>query len=531
MPDSHSRSGHVHLGDDRSLRLFVDSVKDYAIFMLDTGGHVVTWNVGAQRTKQYSAPEILGQHFSRFYTPEDVAAGKPEHLLELAARDGVTEDEGWRVRKDGSRFWADVVLTAIRDEDGTLAGFGKVTRDLTERRALEEAERHARGRAEAANVAKDEFLAIVSHELRTPLNVIMGEIFRLRNAAPDPQPGGRGWGALDRNVRLLTRLVEDLLDVSRAVSGKLRLEPQPVDLARVAHEVVAAARSSAEIKGVTITANIDAATGFVLGDPVRLHQVIWNLLSNAVKFTPSGGSVSIVAGREGAAAVVRVTDTGIGFNVELQGRLFDAFSQGDPSNTRTDSGLGLGLAIVKRLVEAHGGRVTATSEGSARGATFEVYLPVPAVLPVDASAVAPSAARLEDIRVLVVDDELDARESLCGVLRHFGAQVQAAGGVSEALNVLPAFRPHVLLADIAMPGEDGYALIEQLRRMDDPALRDTPAAALTAFSAVTDRLRVLSAGYQSYVSKPVQPLDLALTIAEMARKGQGSSEGLSSVPQ
>lgn len=501
MTDSLPPSGHIHLGDDRSLRLFVDSVKDYAIFMLDPAGHVVTWNVGAQRTKGYSAAEIIGQHFSRFYTPEDVAALKPQRLLELAARDGLVEDEGWRLRKDGSRFWADVVLTAVRDEDGTLAGFGKVTRDLTERRSLEEAERHARARAEAASLAKDEFLAIVSHELRTPLNVIVGEMFRLRKTS-DTQTAAQGWDSLDRNVRLLTRLVEDLLDLSRAVSGKLRVDPQPVDLARIAHDVVAAARSSAEIKGVTITSNLDATTGFVLGDPVRLHQVIWNLLSNAIKFTPSGGSVSISVGREAADAVLRVSDTGVGFNVELQGRLFDAFSQGDPSTTRAESGLGLGLAIVKRLVEAHGGRVTARSEGLARGATFEVCLPLPAVLPVDTSEIASSSLRLDDIRVLVVDDQLDARESLCDILRHFGAQVQAAGGVREALNVLPEFRPHVLLADIAMPGEDGYALIEQLRRMDDPVLREMPAAALTAFSATSDRMRVLSAGYQSHVPKP-----------------------------
>ena len=337
MPDSRT----PHVGDDRSFRLFVDRVKDYAIFMLDPAGHVVTWNAGAERTKGYTAAQIIGHHFSRFYTPEDLAAGRPQELLEIAAREGRVEDEGWRVRKDGTRFWADVVLTAVHDEHGTLVGFGKVTRDLTERRALEQSEQRARQAAESASRAKDEFLAIVSHELRTPLNVIVGEMFRLRTGRVDPATGARAWESLDRNVQLLTRLVEDLLDVSRAFTGKLKLQPQAVDLGRVVNEALDAARPTADLKGVSLVAEVDALTGPVLGDPVRLHQVVWNLLSNALKFTPAGGQVSIQVGREGTDAVIRLTDTGSGVTPEFQERLFDPFSQADPSSTRVESGLGL----------------------------------------------------------------------------------------------------------------------------------------------------------------------------------------------
>lgn len=310
--------------DDHSFRLFVDSVKDYAIFMLDVSGRVRTWNTGAERTKGYAADEILGEHISRFYTPEDVAAGRPQRLLGAAAREGVAKDEGWRVRKDGTRFWADVVVTAIHSAGGTLTGFGKVTRDMTERRELREAERHARLTAEGANRAKDEFLATVSHELRTPLNVIVGEVFRLRTGKLDPQSASRAWESLERNVRLQTRLVEDLLDVSRIFTGKLQIELKSVDLSQIAEEALESARTAAQIKGVRIQTHIDAVTGPISGDPVRLHQVVWNLLTNAIKFTPTGGTVTVRVGREATDAVVRISDTGVGIEPSFVGRLFDA---------------------------------------------------------------------------------------------------------------------------------------------------------------------------------------------------------------
>jgi hypothetical protein len=364
--------------DDHSFRLFVESVKDYAIFMLDTTGRIVTWNPGAERTKGYSADEIVGQHISTFYSQDDIAAGIPQRLLETAAREGRAQHEGWRLRKDGSHFWADVVVTAVQDANGTLMGFAKVTRDMTEPRELREAERGARLDAEAASRAKDEFLAAVSHELRTPLNIIVGQASRLPSEKLDPEAASRAWEALERNVRLQVRLVEDLLDVSRICAGKLNIVPKAVDLSRVAEEALEAAQTAAQVKGIVIKTNIDPITGPIFGDPVRLHQVVWNLLANAIKFTSPGGTVTLRVGREATGAVARVSDTGIGIDPKCVDRVFDTFAQVNVSSTRAQSGLGLGLSIVKHLVEAHGGRVKASSEGIGRGATFEVCLPVAA---------------------------------------------------------------------------------------------------------------------------------------------------------
>ncbi len=358
---------------EERFRLFVDAVQDYAIYMLDPDGTVVSWNMGAQRIKGYSAGEILGKHFSIFYTPEDIAAGVPESQLQHARERGRTDDEGWRVRKDGSRFWADAVITAIWEDGGRLRGYAKVTRDLTERRQREQAERLAMLHAET-NRLKDEFVAVVSHELRTPLNVIVGEVWRLRRLEMPPDQMERAWDALERNVALQARIIDDLLDISRIITNKVAFERQRVDLARIAAQAVEDISETAD--GVPVRLASGAQEVPIDGDPARLHQVLTNVLANAVKFTPAGGHVDVSVDIEADRAVCRVRDTGIGIPSTFLDRVFDRFSQADSSTSRTFGGLGLGLAIAKHLVDLQGGSIEVASAGVGRGTTFTISFPL-----------------------------------------------------------------------------------------------------------------------------------------------------------
>jgi PAS domain S-box-containing protein len=359
-------------------QLLVESVLDYAIYMLDGDGTVTTWNLGAERLKGYRAHEILGRHFSVFYPAEDVAAGKPTRELEVAAAQGRFEDEGWRVRRDGSRFWANVFVTAIRDDDGQLRGFAKVTRDLTERRRAEE-ERIRLAQVEAALRLRDEFLSIASHELRTPLNALLlhaaGLDFAIRRAASEgtAMPAGvlGGMESIARQGARLNQLIERLLDVSRLVTGRLALRPEAMDLVAVAGEIVATYRPDAERVGSTIRF---AAPPSVPGcwDPLRVGQIVTNLLSNAIKYG-DGRPIDVTIVADGDRACVVVRDLGIGIARDQQEHIFDRFDRGP--TPRDTAGLGLGLYIVDRLVRAHGGTVTVDS-AVGEGSTFTVELPL-----------------------------------------------------------------------------------------------------------------------------------------------------------
>ena len=365
--------GHELRDSEERFRLLVEHVEDYAIFMLDPTGIVTSWNMGAERIKGYRADEIIGRHFSLFYPPEDVANGRPERQLSTAREHGRSEDEGWRLRKDGTRFWANVVVTALWDDrHQSLRGFAKITRDLTERRTREQAERQALLHQEASRL-KDEFLAILSHELRTPLNVIVGEVWRLRNANLPPEQATRAWDALERNVRLQTRIIDDLLDVSRIASGKVQLEMHRVDVGALAAQVVEETRRLGE--GVRIELTRDGDSIAINGDPTRLHQILTNVLTNAAKFTPSGGRIDVTISREADRARVEVRDTGIGIHPEFLPHVFDRFSQADVSARRSYGGLGLGMSIVKQLVELHGGMIDVTSEGEGRGTIVTISFP------------------------------------------------------------------------------------------------------------------------------------------------------------
>lgn len=362
--------------------LLVDSVKDYGIFMLDTQGVVTSWSAGARQIKGYEAEEIIGQHFSRFYPAEDIAAGKPELELRVATTAGRFEEEGWRLRKDGSRFWVNVVATAVYDNQGELRGFSKVIRDMTERRKSEEQnhllirEQAARVEAENANKAKDQFLAILSHELRTPLNTIGGWAYLLKNGFLSEQEMRDACGSIERSSKLQIRLIEDLLDVSRMLSGKLSVEKNPTELTAIAEAAISEARFSSEAKNIELKVHHWPTPLIVLGDAMRLQQVVSNLLQNSIKFTAAGGHVVIDLCKDGEQAEIKVHDNGSGISAAAIPHIFEHFHQADSSATRKHGGLGLGLAIVRYVVEAHGGTVHAQSDGEGEGSTFIVRLPL-----------------------------------------------------------------------------------------------------------------------------------------------------------
>ena len=517
----------------------IEGVKDYAIFMIDPRGYIESWNMGAEKIKGYKADEIIGKHFSIFYPEEDIQRDKPGYELKVAAEVGRFEDEGWRIRKDGSRFWANVLITALRDKEGTLRGFGKVTRDLTDRKQAEEErlklarEQVARAEAEAANRAKDEFLATVSHELRTPLNAIVGWGRMIRNTKMDEKGLAHALDIIERNAKLQAQLIDDLLDVSRIISGKLRLTVMPVELPPIIEAALDVIRPAAEAKNIRLQVMLDSNAGLVSGDPDRLQQVIWNLLSNAVKFTQKGGRVQVTLEQLDSHVLITVSDTGKGIGAEFLPYVFDRFRQADSSITRLHGGLGLGLAIVRQLVDLHGGSVQAQSPGEGQGATFSLQLPVIiahgsgrfAVNAEEANASSAalqggfgSSPSLEGLSVLVVDDEPDARDLMTAILEERKAKVTTVASAAEAYETIEWLRPDVIISDIGMPGEDGYSLIRNVRLKE---ARDRqgwrPAIALTAHARVEDRLRALSAGYQAHVAKPVEPAELVAVIASLVR--------------
>ncbi|MBY0232241.1 MAG: response regulator [Gemmataceae bacterium] len=369
----------------------------------------------------------------------------------------------------------------------------------------------AQEEAERANRVKDDFLATLSHELRTPLNALLGWTHLLRSGKLDAATTARGLEVLDRNTRAQAQLIDDLLDVSRIVTGKLRIESKPVDLAGVLQAALDTVRPAAGAKGVALSLRAEGPC-LTTGDAMRLQQVAWNLLSNAVKFTPRGGRVEAGIQRVGTWWELRVRDDGSGIDPDLLPHVFERFRQGDSSTTRQHGGLGLGLAIVRHLVELHGGTVSAESDGEGRGAAFRVLLPVAAVAPAQAEAPPVPLGEIRGLRVLVVDDEADAREMVSFVLAGAGAEVRTCAGAEEALACLDGFAPDVLVSDIGMPGQDGYALLRQVRERGSLV----PAVALTAFARAEDRMRALAAGFQMHAAKPIDPAALAHAVRALA---------------
>lgn len=541
---------------EASFHALVDAITDYAIFRLDADGVIATWNVGARRVKGYSADEAIGAHFSMFYTAEDRAAGKPDHILETVRTQGRYAEEGWRIRKDGTRFWASVVLTPLLDEQGQLRGFAKVTRDLTERREAEAVERQlvleqaaravaedtrdrleasqraaevAAKRAEESNRLKDEFLATVSHELRTPLNAILGWGMVLEKRLAGT-PLEAGVEAICRNARAQARIIEDILDVSRIITGKLRISAQKIDLVEVIGEAMGVVKPSAQAKNIDFAFVHEEASIKVVGDAERLHQVVWNLLSNAIKFTDEGGGVRVSLRRNAdGRAVLRVADTGHGIAPEFLPYVFDRFRQQEAGTTRRLGGLGLGLAIVRHIVELHGGSVAAHSAGEGRGATFDVIFPIHALVGTEPAVVsetthAPPQAlgerfALNGIRILIVDDDRDSRELLAEALTDAGADVSVAESAEHGVAHYLTSGPSIVVSDIAMPGEDGYSLARRIRAHEvDKRTAPTPLIALSAFTRAEDKSRAEQAGFTAHLSKPIVANELVELIARVSAR-------------
>jgi signal transduction histidine kinase len=413
-------------------------------------------------------------------------------------------------------------LPEVREVADALTAAGEARREAEhQREALLRREQDARAAAEEANHAKDEFLAVLSHELRTPLNAVYGWARMLRMGELRSDRVDRALEAIERNANAQVQLIDDLLDVSRVVTGKMRLELRSVDPALVVEAALDAVRPAADAKAIGVRSTIDPSAGPVAGDPDRLRQVVWNLLMNAVKFTPRGGAISVLVQRVNEHVEIVVSDTGQGIAVDVLPFVFDRFRQADSSTTRLHSGLGLGLALVKHLVDLHGGTVTADSPGAGKGATFSVRLPRQTTMetPVDSAArraqveSGPAGVRLDGLRILVVDDDPDALDVASEILNVAGATVKICASAPDALALVREWRPDVLVADIAMPGEDGYSLIRKVRSLDESHGGKIPAIALTAYGRVDDRVRALTAGYTMHVPKPVDPGELTGVIA------------------
>jgi PAS domain S-box-containing protein len=644
-PESDRRKTYRRTDD--IYRKSVEDIRDYAIFMTDPDGLVTNWNRGAQHILGYTEADIIGKPASKFFTAEDRATGVPQKELRTAAAQGRAEDERWHVRRDGSRFWASGVVTGVRDDGGTLIGFSKVMRDMTERNRLtEERDRfftlsldllcivHLDGRfqrvnpafekvlgfseeellamslfdlvhqedrvqtqdgydklaqgeptslmenrlrckdgnykwfawsyypvpeddlafgvgrdvtelkqihhilrsradeLEEANRVKDEFLATLSHELRTPLTSILGWSRLLRANQLSESDRERAIQIIQRNAEAQAKLIEDLLEVSRIITGKLRIELQPVTLPAIVETVVSSFAPAFDAKSLQLETAIDPAAGPILGDPARLQQIVSNLLSNAIKFTPERGRIEVRLQRIDSNARLEVRDTGVGIEAAELPHIFERFRQADSSNVRAHGGLGLGLAIVDYLVRQQGGAVSVESEGPGKGATFIVELPL------TSSEVVTSAAgrvdlfsdqahvmlansetfaeqTLKDLRILVVEDDTDTRELLKTILERCGAEVCAVISSNAALAAMTESIPNVLISDIGMSGESGYDLIKKVRALDPERGGRVPAVALTAYAAAADRRQALLAGFQTHLAKPVEADELLAVIASL----------------
>jgi PAS domain S-box-containing protein len=522
------------------LASIIESTDD-AVVSKTLDGTILSWNAAAQRIFGYTEAEAIGQNIL-FIIPPDRASEENEILSRLRRGERLEHYETVRRRKDGTKIDVALTVSPIRDASGNVVAASKIARDITERKQAEEtlkraaderlrlleAERAARADADRANLVKDEFLATLSHELRTPLSAILGWSQLLASGNVPQQEMDQGLEAIERNARAQTQLIEDLLDMSRIISGKLRLDVQQTDVAAVVEQAVESVRPSADAKRIHLRKIIDPNPGYVSGDPTRLQQVFWNLLSNAVKFTPKDGRVDVLLERINSHLEITVHDSGIGIKPEILPYVFERFRQADASTTRAHGGLGLGLSIVKNLVELHGGNVRAESRGEGQGSTFVVMLPLTPVRVGDGrehptSSHSPSRdfqrIRLPGVKVLVVDDDPDARAVLKRLLNQCDVEVATAESGAEGLALVRSQWPDVIISDIGMPGMDGYEFIREVRSLLPGEGGKIPAIALTAFARSEDRTKAMLAGYQVHVAKPIEPRELMATVASVVQRG------------
>jgi PAS domain S-box-containing protein len=483
---------------EERLRLMIEGVVDYAIFMLDPEGMVTSWNTGAERIKGYRRDEILGKHVSRFFLPEDIEAGKLWEELALARREGRAESEGWRVKKNGERFWARAVVSALYDDGGHLRGFAKVTQDLTGQRALQDLEKAARH--------VNEFIATLAHELRNPLAPIRAAVQVMAKAPPGHPAQETLRKTIDRQSAQLTRIVDDMVDISRITRGAMTIERAPVDMTDVARRALEAAAPLLEGAKHKLAVDLPSRPAVVQGDVHRLTQLVTNLLNNAARYTPAGGGISLSVKTENQTVILAVRDNGRGIEPELLERIFDMFVQARQPAQRLSGGLGIGLGLARKIAELHGGSLEARSAGAGKGAEFTLRLAAaeaPALSDTRAAAALPRDGGGQ--RVLIVDDNADAADTLEMVLRSLGYETRVAHDGATALELAPGFRPHFVLLDIGMPGLDGYEVARRLRAMTGPAMR---IIAITGWGQDADRQCSREAGFDVHLVKPVEPAEL-----------------------
>jgi PAS domain S-box-containing protein len=529
---------HAALRESESRYRDLMQLLPVAVYACDAAGKIQNFNKAAtvlwgREPKCNDGNELLSGAQKHYYPDGSLmpVSESPMALVLETKRPQLNIEMGIE-RADGSRRTTLASVIPLKNDEGELTGTINCLQDVTQqklgeedRMILFEREKEARMRAEEASRYKDEFLATVSHELRTPLNSILGWARLMRDTDMAPDTSVRAIETIERNAKSQAQLIEDILDVSRAISGRLRLDVTTIELIPLIEAAIDIVRPAAQAKGVKLHSVLDPNSGPISGDPQRMQQIVWNLLSNAVKFTPKNGNVQVRLQRAGSQAELTVSDTGIGIRNEFLPFVFDRFRQADSSSTRKFGGLGLGLAIVRHLTELHGGTVRAESGGEGKGASFMVRLPITIAhlhrsrdMQTARNVSTPkSAPNLRNLRVLVLDDEPDAREIITLILEECGAEVRSAASVSQALGLLEEWDAHVLLSDIGIPERDGYDFIREVRRLGI----ESPAIALTAYARQEDRLRILGSGYQMHISKPVDSEELPLVVASIAGRQTG----------
>ncbi len=499
--------------------------------VLDLEGRIVSMNIPGLRLFGLKDLEPIRLKYWPLLWPEE-SREMVRSSMQEAATGKTVHFEGICPNSEGLAKWWDVLITPLLDAEGRVTRLTATSRDVTEQRRTAEKISAAAAEAERQSRMKDEFLSTLSHELRTPLQSILGWIQILQSEDRTEEDLTQGLEVIDRNAQAQTRIIEDLLDMSRILSGKVRLDVQPVELSPVIEATLDTVRPSAQAKNIRLQAVLDPMVKPVAGDPSRLQQILWNLLSNAIKFTPSGGRVQVLLERVNSHIEVSVADTGQGISPEFLPYVFERFRQGDAATTRRHGGLGLGLAIAKHLAELHGGSIRVKSPGEAKGTTFTVMLPLAAIhIPSEessrrhptapeqvATTPKPQAPSLRGISVLVVDDEPDAQAVLAKILSNAGATVRTASSARDALTSLKDRVPDVLVSDIGMPVEDGYHLIRTVRALPPTEGGRTPAIALTAYTRTEDRIKAISHGFQMHLSKPADSLELLTLVASLSGK-------------
>ncbi len=510
------------------LSAIIDSSDD-AIITKDLNGIVTSWNKAAERIFGYTAEEMIGEPILKLI-PTDRKEEEPAILHRLRHGERVDHFDTKRRHKDGHELDISLTISPVKNRAGDIVGASKVARDITLQKQAALVLARANDETVRQNRLKDEFVTTLSHELRTPLQSIVGWVQILQGGDLAEGELAQGLEVIGRNAKAQQHIIEDLLDMSRILSGKVRLDVQKIELATVLEAALETVRPAAQSKGIKLHALVTQGTTPISGDPQRMQQVFWNLLTNAIKFTPRGGRIDVVLQRVDSHLEASVTDSGMGIASDFLPHVFDRFRQADASNVRSHGGLGLGLSIVKHLVEMHGGQVLAKSPGPGKGATFSVVVPLAPVaersfqssLRDDDALDAPSRPRpaLHGFTVLVVDDDQDSRVMVAKTLERAGASVRTAGGADEALGTLTGDLPDVLVSDIGMPGKNGYALLEELRARPAEQGGKIPAAALTAYTRVEDRVQAMCAGFQILLPKPVDATELVATVAALAKQAR-----------